>query len=112
MRRLCVAIMLWFVLLALVLGALAPLALADDCTGTHWLCGTWYDTCCARGCTVTEYWPEQHVECFELMIPVGPMQYPAACHKYLKTAKYYTCPTQEPPCTVSRWYLDLFGYCD
>ncbi len=106
MRRLSVATMLWFVLLALVLGVLAQLVLADDCTGTHWLCGTWYDTCCARGCSV-EYWDpiDFQISCHEVDINVGYVTYTGKCVEYRDTANQYTCPTQEPPCNRTHWWF-------
>ena len=113
MKKLKAAMAIWLVILALVLLVIASIALADDCTGTTTYCGTWADTCCTRGCTGITWWPtEVEVTCFELMIPVGPMQYPAACTKFKKTARYYSCPDELPACTKTRWELDLFGFCD
>ncbi len=112
MRRLSVAIMLWLVLLALVLGVLAQLVLADDCSGEHQYCGSWYDTCCARGCTDVTLGAWQWDYCYELYIQVGPMWYPGACTRYKKTAEYYNCPDGEPPCTLTKWEFEIWGECD
>ncbi len=112
MRRLSVAAGLWLVILALLLGALATLALADDCSGYTTYCGYWFDTCCQRGCTDITWGPEYDDGCFELYVQVGPMWYPGACHKYKKTAASYDCPDPEPPCTKTRWWFEIWGTCD
>ena len=112
MRKLSVATMLWLVLLALVLGVLASLALADDCSGEHQYCGSWYDTCCARGCTDVTLGPPGHRARNSSRPPLGPMWYPGACHKYKKTATSYNCPDPIPPCTKTRWWFEIWGTCD
>ncbi len=113
MKKLTTAAAIWLVLLALVVLAIASIALAEDCTGTTQYCGSWANTCCTRGCTgITWEYQTEQIQCFELMVPVGMMQYPAACRKYKQTALYYSCPDELPACTRTWWWLEIWGFCD
>lgn len=110
-RKLVVGAVVWSVLCILLLGGAVGVLWADECSGTCSACldKPWYDTCCARGCTVTmwDMFNFEIVEQFEFY----PTPWSARCCKEVKyTALSYSCPTQDPPCTRTVWYW-LDGPC-
>ena len=72
-KRIVIAAKVWTMLLvALAVLFIGYVVIADECSGTHWICGDWTDTCCARGCSVTSWYPVQEfVSCHTAQINVG-----------------------------------------